>query len=147
MLNINDLQPNNYYVFQINTKIIDTYPRFVQTYMKSIVGRFEGYYDIHGKQSYIFNHTLPNSHYMIFGALTMIAANHIHDKENFFDWTSHIYVDRLIILKDITPIVREAINNFKYLLVLKKKRNVYAIWALTQKGCNRDVIQEIIKST
>lgn len=145
MINIKELQTNNYYIFQINHKCLESYPKFVQTYMKHIIGRFEGSYEIHGNKSYIFNHTLPNSHYMIFGALTMVASNHVHDKDNFFDWTSHIYKDRLVISKDITPIVRKIVDKFKYLLVLKQKRNVYAIWALTQKGCNRDVIQEIMR--
>lgn len=144
---MDELKLNHHYVFEIHHRCIEHYPKFVQTYMKSIVGRFEG---CCGK-SYIFNHTLPNAHHLILGALSNVAQNnYVNYKENPFDLTSHIYKDRLKIVKDITLVVRMAVDKFKHLLVLKRERrdrNTFVVWMLTEKGFNRDICEEILRRT
>jgi hypothetical protein len=107
---------NNYYVIDVDHKYIQNYPKFILKYsLKNVVVRFVESYDIFETESYVFEHTMPDAHVMCIGLWTMIATNHSKEN-NFFYWTTHIYSDRFVVKKDITPLILKCIAKFKSLI-------------------------------
>ena len=134
------LKEGDYYVFNINHHIIDKYPKFAQKHTKNIVGRYSHTYNHHGKESVVFEHRLMEGHYIIFGLFTIIANNKA-PYEDYFTWITHIYKDRIHIVKNITPLIKEIITKWKKKVVHKK---CLIQWTMQQCDLNSDLARNII---
>ncbi len=113
-----NLIKGNYYVIDvdINHRSIRDYPKCILKYsLQNVVVRFVESYDIFDSESYVFEHTIPDAHVMFIGIWTLIAEN--YTKENNFNyWTSHVFSDRFVVKKDITPLILKCVSQFKKLL-------------------------------
>lgn len=113
-----NLIKGNYYVIDVDIshKSIKDYPKFLlKKSLQNVVVRFVESYDIFDTESYVFEHTMPDAHVICYGVWTMIATNH-SEPNKFYYWKSHIYSDRFVVKRDITPLILRCISKFKSLL-------------------------------
>ena len=113
-----NLIKGNYYVIDldINHQSVKNYPKFILKHsLQNVVVRFVESYDIFDIESYVFEHTMSDADYMCFGLWTLIASNHT-EQNKFYYWESHVYSDRFVVKKDITPLILKCISKFKSLI-------------------------------
>jgi hypothetical protein len=136
------LNEGDYYIFNINHQIIDTYPKFAQKHTKNIVGRYSHTYDHYGKESVVFEHRLMEGHHIVFGLFTMMAENRA-PYDDYFTWITHVYKDRISIVKNITPLIKKIVSKWKE-KVRHKKCLIY--WTMKQCGLNCDLARIVINA-
>lgn len=141
------MEAGRYYVIAISSDSpsLQGYPKFVHSYLSRIVGLYKGSYIAHGKNSCMFEHSIPRGQYLMYGALTQIANNRCLKNYNFNEWVTHIYQDRFNVVKDITPLVRTAIDRFKTLKTRRHNQTHTALCALARNGIHADLSEYIIK--
>lgn len=106
---LQSLQSNNYYIITLTYPPQSSYDMLVQ---------YKGYYvDTNtGKESMIFHHRVPDFLESL-KILSSICINFIeNEQDDCLWWETHVYADRFLTKKDLTPVVKAACNKFKQLV-------------------------------